>query len=127
MPRPLREEVADVLAPLGLRLSPAKTRIVHMSEAFDFLGFRIQWKRKRGTGKWYVYTFIADRPVRSLASFASSHEQNHPVLVAGPGPRQVELAVDQRPASRARVGEEHPELAVRDLPGRAGVLPLHPG
>jgi RNA-directed DNA polymerase len=62
----LREEIADVLAPLGLRLSPAKTRIVHMSEAFDFLGFRIQWKRKRGTSKWYVYTFIADRPIRSL-------------------------------------------------------------
>jgi RNA-directed DNA polymerase len=62
----LREEVADVLAPLGLRLSPAKTRIVHMSEAFDFLGFRIQWKRKRGTEKWHVYTFIADRPIRSL-------------------------------------------------------------
>ena len=62
----LREEIADALAPLGLRLSPAKTRIVHMSEAFDFLGFRIQWKRKGGTDKWHVYTFIADRPIRSL-------------------------------------------------------------
>ena len=62
----LHEQIADVLTPLGLRLSPAKTRIVHMSEGFDFLGFRIQWKRKRGTGKWYVYTFIADRPIRSL-------------------------------------------------------------
>ena len=62
----LREQIADVLTPLGLRLSPAKTRIVHMSEGLDFLGFRIQWRRKRGTGKWYVYTFIADRPVRSL-------------------------------------------------------------
>ena len=37
-----------------------------MSDGFDFLGFRIRWKRKRGTNKWYVYTFIADRPVRSL-------------------------------------------------------------
>jgi RNA-directed DNA polymerase len=36
-----------------------------MRDGFDFLGFRIQWKRKRGTGKWYVCTFIADRPVRS--------------------------------------------------------------
>jgi RNA-directed DNA polymerase len=62
----LREEIAGVLAPLGLRLSPAKTRVAHMSEGFDFLGFRIQWKRKRGTDKWYVYTFIADRPIRSL-------------------------------------------------------------
>jgi hypothetical protein len=62
----LREEIADVLAPLGLRLSEAKTRIGHMSEGFDFLGFRVQWKRKMGTSKWYVYTFIADRPIRSL-------------------------------------------------------------
>jgi RNA-directed DNA polymerase len=62
----LREEIADVLAPLGLRLSPAKTRIVHMSEAFDFLGFRIQWRRKQGTSKWYLYTFIATRPVRAV-------------------------------------------------------------
>ena len=37
-----------------------------MSDGFDFLGFRIRWKRKRGTNKWYVYTFIADRPVRSV-------------------------------------------------------------
>jgi RNA-directed DNA polymerase len=29
-------------------------------------GFHIQWRRKRGTGKWYVYTVIADRPIRSL-------------------------------------------------------------
>jgi RNA-directed DNA polymerase len=62
----LREGIARVLEPLGLRLSSAKTQIVHMSEGFDFLGFRIQWKRKRGTDKWYVYTFIADRPIRSL-------------------------------------------------------------
>ena len=62
----LREQIASVLGPLGLRLSPAKTQIVHMSEAFDFLGFRIQWKRKQGTSKWYVYTFIAARPVRAV-------------------------------------------------------------
>jgi RNA-directed DNA polymerase len=62
----LREEIADVLAGLGLRFSEAKTRVAHMSEGFSFLGFRIQWRRKRGTQKWYVYTFIDDRPVRSL-------------------------------------------------------------
>ena len=62
----LREDIADVLAKVGLGLSQTKTRIVHMSEAFDFLGFRIQWRRKRGTDKWYVYTFIGDRAVRSL-------------------------------------------------------------
>jgi len=37
-----------------------------MSEGLGFLGFRIQWRRKRGTSKWYVYTFIGDRPIRSL-------------------------------------------------------------
>jgi hypothetical protein len=62
----LREDIADVLAPLGLRLSPAKTQIVHISEALDFLGFHIQRRRKRGTSKWYVYTFIAERPIRSV-------------------------------------------------------------
>src|SRR6266700_271792 len=62
----LREDITRVLAPIGLRLSPAKTRIVHMSEGFDFLGFHIQWRRKRGTDKWYVYTSIAARPIRSL-------------------------------------------------------------
>ncbi|MFG2261306.1 group II intron reverse transcriptase/maturase, partial [Streptomyces mirabilis] len=62
----LREDISDVLQPLGLRLSEAKTQVVHMSDGFDFLGFRIQWRRKRGTDKWYVYTFIADRPIRQL-------------------------------------------------------------
>ncbi|MCX4605866.1 group II intron reverse transcriptase/maturase [Streptomyces anulatus] len=62
----LHEEIAHALAPMGLRLSPAKTRVVHMSEGFDFLGFRIQWRRKQGTNKWYVYTFVAQRPLRSL-------------------------------------------------------------
>ena len=62
----LREDITHVLQPLGLRLSAAKTRIVHMSDGFDFLGFHIRWKRKRGTNKWYVYTFIAQRPIRSV-------------------------------------------------------------
>ena len=35
-------------------------------EGFDFLGFHIQWARKKGTNKWHVYTFIADRPLRSV-------------------------------------------------------------
>ena len=36
----LREEVAAVLAPLGLRLSPEKTAVAHIDEGFDFLGVR---------------------------------------------------------------------------------------
>ncbi|MFD3939120.1 group II intron reverse transcriptase/maturase [Streptomyces sp. NPDC058611] len=62
----LRDEIAQVLTRIGLRLSQAKTRIVHLSEGFDFLGFRVQWRRKRGTNKWYVYTDISRRAVRSV-------------------------------------------------------------
>jgi RNA-directed DNA polymerase len=62
----VRDQITTVLEPLGLRLSPSKTRVVHMRDGFDFLGFRIVWKRKRGTDKWHVYTFIADKPVQSL-------------------------------------------------------------
>lgn len=62
----LREHVAEVIAPMGLVLSEAKTQVVNIHDGFDFLGFRIQRRRKRGTNKWYVYTFIADRPLRSV-------------------------------------------------------------
>ena len=46
-----------MLAPMGLRLSGAKTRVVHLDEGFDFLGFRIQRRRKRGTNQHHVYTY----------------------------------------------------------------------
>ena len=62
----VRDEVTAVLRPMGLTLSQTKTQVVHMRDGFNFLGFRIVWKRKRGTQKWYVYTFIADKPVREL-------------------------------------------------------------
>ena len=62
----LREEIASVLAPMGLRLSPEKTTVVHMSEGFDFLGFHIQWKHRRGSRKSFVYTFIGKRPLTSV-------------------------------------------------------------
>ena len=62
----LREEVAGVLAPLGLRLSPEKTRVVHIDEGFDFLGFRIRRMRKRGTSKHYVYTTPSRKSVQSI-------------------------------------------------------------
>jgi hypothetical protein len=48
----LREEIAAVLAPMGLRLSMAKTSVQHMRDGFEFLGFHIQWRRKAGTAKW---------------------------------------------------------------------------
>jgi len=62
----LREEVAAVLAPMGLRLSEEKTRIVHIDEGFDFLGFRIQRHQKRGTAKHYVYTYPSKAALASV-------------------------------------------------------------
>ncbi|MEV6861818.1 group II intron reverse transcriptase/maturase, partial [Streptosporangium subroseum] len=57
----LREELAGVLSMMGLRLSPEKTLITHIDEGLDFLGWRIQRHRKRGTGKHYVYVYPAKK------------------------------------------------------------------
>ena len=62
----LHEEIGAVLATMGLSFSAEKTRVLHLSEGLDFLGFHIQGRRKFGTNQWYVYTFIGDRPIRSL-------------------------------------------------------------
>ena len=47
----LKVDVARVLAPVGLRLSEEKTTIVHIDEAFEILGFRIQRQTRRGSRK----------------------------------------------------------------------------
>ena len=62
----LREEVAAVLAPLGLRLAPEKTRVVHIDEGFDFLGYNIRRLRKRGTRKHYVYTRPSRKAIQAI-------------------------------------------------------------
>jgi RNA-directed DNA polymerase len=53
----LRGEVEAVLATMGLRLSEPKTRVTHIDEGFDFLGWRIQRQWKRGGGRRYIYTY----------------------------------------------------------------------
>jgi RNA-directed DNA polymerase len=62
----LREEVSAVLAPLGLRLAPEKTKVVHIDEGFTFLGFDIRRLRKRGTSKYYVYTRPSRKAVQAI-------------------------------------------------------------
>jgi RNA-directed DNA polymerase len=61
-----REAVAAVLAPMGLRLSHAKTMITHIDEGLDFLGWRIQRHRKRGTTRRYVYTYPAKKALKAV-------------------------------------------------------------
>jgi RNA-directed DNA polymerase len=62
----LRDEVATVLAPMGLRLSEEKTRVAHIDEGFDFLGWRIQRHQKRGGTKSFVYTYPARKALASV-------------------------------------------------------------
>ncbi len=62
----LRKETAEVLAPLGLQLSLEKTRIVHIDQGFDFLGYNIRRQRKRGTDKHYVYTKPSKKAIQAI-------------------------------------------------------------
>ena len=62
----LREEIAGVLSTMGLRLSPEKTLITHIDEGLDFLGWRIQRHRKRGTDRSYVYTYPARKALQAV-------------------------------------------------------------
>jgi len=50
-------ESQKALGPMGLRLSEEKTLITHVDRGFDFLGFRIQRRRKPGCQKTMVYTW----------------------------------------------------------------------
>lgn len=62
----LREEIAEVLSGMGLRLSPEKTVITHIDEGLDFLGWRIQRHQKRGTSKHYVYVYPTKKALHAI-------------------------------------------------------------
>jgi RNA-directed DNA polymerase len=62
-----RGETSTVLSTVGLRLSVEKTRVCHIDEGFDFLGFRIQRRSWRGrTGKRAVYTYPSKQALASV-------------------------------------------------------------
>ena len=76
----LRAEVERVLAPMGLRLSEEKTRVVHIDEGFDFLGWRIQRQQKRGSTKRYVYTYPSKKALaRRLRPGADVDARGHSI------------------------------------------------
>jgi RNA-directed DNA polymerase len=79
----LRDQIAVVLAPMGLRLSAAKTAITHIDEGVDFLGWRIQRRRKRGTDEHYVYSYPAKKAVlavkRKIKALCRQVEVNQPL------------------------------------------------
>jgi RNA-directed DNA polymerase len=64
----LWDEVATVLAPMGLRLSEEKTRVCHVDEGFDFLGWHIQrraWRSRSGEKK-AIYTYPSKKALASI-------------------------------------------------------------
>ena len=71
-----------MLAPLGLRLSEAKSRVCHLDEGFVFLGFHIQRRRKRGTTKMSVYTYPSKKALASITAKvrALTHGARHRTL-----------------------------------------------
>jgi RNA-directed DNA polymerase len=62
----LKVEVAAALSTIGLRLAEEKTGVCHINEGFDFLGMRIQRKRKRGSSKVFVYSWPSKKALASI-------------------------------------------------------------
>ena len=60
----LREEVAAVLGTLGAAPVGGQDPGSHIDEGFDFLGFHIQRRRKRGTIEVVVYTYPSKKALR---------------------------------------------------------------
>jgi RNA-directed DNA polymerase len=76
-------DVEQVLAPMGLHLSEAKTRVCHVDEGFDFLGFRIQRRRQRGSDKWLVYTYPSKKALNAITDKVRklTRRRDHRMLV----------------------------------------------
>ncbi len=64
----LMAEAEEVLSTMGLRLSPEKTLITHIDQGLDFLGWRIQRHRKRGTTRHYVYIYPAKKALSAVTA-----------------------------------------------------------
>jgi RNA-directed DNA polymerase len=62
----MRDRAAAVLAPMGLRLSEEKTKITHIDEGVDFLGWRIQRHLKRGTNRRHIYWYPSRKAVQAI-------------------------------------------------------------
>ena len=64
--------VGLILAPLGLKLNPVKTRIVCLTkgkEGFFFLGFHNHKRQsKKWPGRWYLQRWPSERAMRSIRS-----------------------------------------------------------
>ena len=72
----LWDEVGAVLA-IGLRLSVEKTRVCHIANGFDFLGWRVQRRNWRGRiGKRAVYLPVEEES--QLGDRQGPHDHSSP-------------------------------------------------
>ena len=62
----LWEDVTDILSTIGLRLAADKTRVVHIDEGFDFLGFHIQRHRQKGSNRRLIYTYPSKKALKNI-------------------------------------------------------------
>jgi RNA-directed DNA polymerase len=68
---------------MGLRLSVGKSRVCHIDEGFDFLGWHIQRRAWRGrTGKRAVYTYPSKKALASIVGKVRklTRRRNHRTL-----------------------------------------------
>ena len=72
----LRSDTAELLARHGLKLSEAKTLITHVSQGFDFLGFRIQRKPRVGRAPC-AYTFMSARMLNATKRKVKALTRRH--------------------------------------------------
>src|SRR4051812_27828960 len=133
----LREEISGVLATMGLAFSEAKTRVVHMSEGLDFLGFRIRdcsGPRPRVVIGWPwsgCEGSVRDRAVLRAAGGAGGGPGTDDRSAAGPnrragcGDRRAEAAVGRllaqplQAAVERRAGQAGAEVAARPVGAQA--------
>ena len=103
----LREEVSAVLAPLGLRLAPEKTRVVHIDEGFTFLGFDIRSHAETGNPEVVrLHQAVQEgHPVDQGQGEGQDVQVNPP-----PGPRRADPQPEQVPGG---LGELLPARGVQ--------------
>jgi RNA-directed DNA polymerase len=61
----LMGELPEILDRIGLRLSPTKSRLTHLDQGFQFLGFTLRRKPRAGR-KPCVYTFVSNEALASV-------------------------------------------------------------
>ena len=67
IPKAYGTRSSRVISPMGLRLSVEKTRVFHIDEGFDFLGWHIQRHPWRGRAiKKAVYTYPSKKALASV-------------------------------------------------------------